>query len=132
AHTSSHGDSACATCHVFGDFDGLTWDLGDPDGQPFANNNPRVNAAQPFGVNPSPVFAPMKGPMNTQSLRGLANHGPLHWRGDRTGASDPASGPVEPNAQPDSGAYNEHLGFAKFNVAFAGLIGRSAQLPPEE
>src|SRR5262245_50171709 len=31
ARTSSHGDSACASCHVFGDFDGLGWDLGDPD-----------------------------------------------------------------------------------------------------
>jgi DNA-binding beta-propeller fold protein YncE len=132
AHTSSHGDQACATCHVFGDFDGLTWDLGDPDGQPFANNNPRVNAAQPFGVNPNPVFAPMKGPMNTQSLRGLSNHGPMHWRGDRSGASDPGGGVIEPNAQPDSGAFNEHLAFVKFNVAFGGLIGRFAQLPPEE
>jgi DNA-binding beta-propeller fold protein YncE len=132
AHTSSHGDQACATCHVFGDFDGLTWDLGDPDGQPFANNNPRVNAAQPFGINPNPVFAPMKGPMNTQSLRGLSNHGPMHWRGDRTGASDPGSGTVEPSAQPDSGAFNEHLNFFKFNKAFVGLIGRSAQLPDSE
>ena len=44
AHTSSHGDQACATCHVFGDFDGLSWDLGDPDGQPFANINPRVSS----------------------------------------------------------------------------------------
>ena len=31
ATTSSHGDSACASCHIFGDFDGLAWDLGDPD-----------------------------------------------------------------------------------------------------
>jgi DNA-binding beta-propeller fold protein YncE len=131
-HTSAHGDSACATCHVFGDFDGLSWDLGNPDAQPFANNNARVNADQPFGSNPSPVFAPMKGPMSTQSLRGLSNHGPMHWRGDRTGASDPGDGPVEPNAQPDSGTFNEHLAFVKFNVAFGGLIGRSEQLPPEE
>ena len=31
--TSSHGDSACASCHVFGDFDGLSWDLGNPDAE---------------------------------------------------------------------------------------------------
>ena len=31
ALTSSHGDSACASCHIFGDFDSLAWDLGDPD-----------------------------------------------------------------------------------------------------
>ena len=30
--TSSHGDSACASCHIFGDFDSLAWDLGNPDG----------------------------------------------------------------------------------------------------
>ena len=46
-------------------------------------------------------FQPMKGPLATQSLRGMANHGPMHWRGDRTGSL------TEPNIQPDSGAYNE-------------------------
>jgi DNA-binding beta-propeller fold protein YncE len=130
AHTSSRGDSACATCHVFGDFDGLSWDLGDPDGQPFANLNPMRTG--PFGLRPDPVFAPMKGPMSTQSLRGLSNHGPMHWRGDRTGSSDPGSGVIEPNAQPDSGAFNERLNFIKFNVAFFGLIGRDQQLPADE
>ncbi|MFO0757826.1 MAG: hypothetical protein U0359_15125 [Byssovorax sp.] len=124
AHGSSHGDSACATCHVFGDFDGLTWDLGDPDAEPFDNENPMITSA--FGSRPHPDFAPMKGPMNTQSLRGLSNHGPMHWRGDRTGAND------EPSVQPDGGAFNEHTNFVKFNVAFGGLIGRSEQLPPEE
>ena len=28
--------------------------------------------------------------MTTQSLRGMANHGPMHWRGDRTGGNDAA------------------------------------------
>ena len=32
ALTSSHGDSSCASCHIFGDFDSLAWDLGDPFG----------------------------------------------------------------------------------------------------
>jgi DNA-binding beta-propeller fold protein YncE len=132
AFTSSHGDQACATCHVFGDFDGLSWDLGNPDGQPFPNNNPLVEPNRPFGTNPNPVFAPMKGPMSTQSLRGLSNHGPMHWRGDRTGSSDPGAGVVEANAQPDSGAFNELLNFTKFNVAFGGLVGRSEQLPPDQ
>jgi DNA-binding beta-propeller fold protein YncE len=137
SHTSAHGDQACATCHVFGDFDGLTWDLGDPDGQNFVNNNPRVSsrgdgANEPFGPSLTGQFATMKGPMNTQSLRGLSNHGPMHWRGDRTGASDPGNGVVEQSAQPDSGAFNEHLNFFKFNKAFRGLIGRSAELPDDE
>ena len=29
--------------------------------------------------------------MTTQSLRGMANHGPMHWRGDRTGGRSPAA-----------------------------------------
>ena len=30
--TSGHGDQACASCHLFGDFDNLVWDLGNPQG----------------------------------------------------------------------------------------------------
>jgi DNA-binding beta-propeller fold protein YncE len=115
--TSSHGDSACASCHIFSDFDSLAWDLGDPNG--VVVNNPG-----PFRVGPfiDPNFHPMKGPMTTQSLRGMANHGPMHWRGDRTGGNE------APNVQPDSGAFDEVAAFKKFNPAFQGLIGRNAQL----
>ncbi len=121
-HTSSHGDSACASCHVFGDFDSLAWDLGNPDAAtaPFANpmRNPPF-----FGDN---VFNALKGPMTTQSLRGMANHGPMHWRGDRTGALD------EPSAQPDGGAFDEDLAFKKFNPAFQSLLGRADPLSDGE
>ena len=90
-------DSACASCHIFGDFDSLAWDLGNPDDTELENPSPLV-------VNPADVgfpqvsvhFRPMKGPMTTQSFRGLANHGSMHWRGDRNG------GRTEPNQQPDS------------------------------
>jgi hypothetical protein len=78
AHTSGHGDDACASCHVFGDFDGLAWDLGDPFAPVVPNPNPMVP-----GITARP-FHPMKGPMVTQSLRGLAGAGAMHWRGDRT------------------------------------------------
>ena len=30
--TSGHGDQSCASCHLFGDVDGMVWDLGDPRG----------------------------------------------------------------------------------------------------
>jgi YVTN family beta-propeller protein len=115
--TSSHGDSACASCHIFGDFDSLAWDLGNPD-------DIELNNPGPFSVGPfiDPDFHPMKGPMTTQSLRGMANHGPMHWRGDRTG------GNVAGNAQPDSGAFDEDAAFKEFNPAFHGLLGRSANL----
>ena len=44
--------------------------------------------ADPPAAFAEPIFHPMKGPMTTQSLRGMANHGPMHWRGDRTGGND--------------------------------------------
>lgn len=120
AFSSSHGDSSCASCHIFGDFDSLAWDLGNPDA-------PVVNNANPFlGIPLIPqVFASMKGPMVTQSLRGMANHGPMHWRGDRTGSADAA------NAQPGSGAFDEKAGFKKFQGGFTELLGRSAPIPDE-
>ena len=121
AYTSSHGDSACASCHIFGDFDSLAWDLGNPDDEIADNQNPF--AAGPF-IDPD--FHPMKGPMTTQSLRGMDNHGPMHWRGDRTGGANEAS------AQPDDGAFDEDAAFKAFNGAFVGLIGRSSELTAAE
>ena len=121
--TSSHGDSACASCHIFGDFDSLAWDLGNPDGQvtnnpgPFNSTLVNLVTGQPM----EPIFHPMKGPMTTQSLRGMANHGPMHWRGDRTGGND------APSAQPDSGTFDEHAAFKKFNVG----VRRPARAPRE-
>jgi DNA-binding beta-propeller fold protein YncE len=116
--SSSHGDSACATCHVFGDFDSLAWDLGNPDDTVGVNPGPFIGDTI---INPN--FHPLKGPMTTQSLRGMANHGPMHWRGDRTGGND------APSAQPDSGAFNEDAAFKKFQVGFVGLLGRNAFIP---
>ena len=113
SHTSSHGDSACASCHIFGDLDGLAWDLGNPDAASIPNLNPITPLLPPFVFPMSDVFKSLKGPMVTQSLRGMANHGPMHWRGDRTGSLD------APNVQPDSGAYDEAAAFNQFNVAIA-------------
>ncbi len=126
--SSSHGDSACASCHVFGDFDSLAWDLGNPDGKVIDNPGPfnstlvNIVTGQPM----EPIFHPMKGPMTTQSLRGMANHGPMHWRGDRTGGND------APSAQPNSGTFDERAAFAKFNAAFPDLLGRHAPLSQAE
>lgn len=122
ARTSSHGDSACASCHVFGDTDHLAWDLGDPDGDFRAAPGPFRLVFDPTTID----IHPMKGPMGTQSLRGMANHGPMHWRGDRTGGFN------EPSAQPDSGSFDEQEAFRQFNEAFAGLLGRSGQIAPAD
>jgi DNA-binding beta-propeller fold protein YncE len=109
--TSSNGEAACASCHIFGDFDSLGWDLGNPDDVVLSNPNP----IRLTGGNPN--FHPLKGPMTTQSLRGMANHGPMHWRGDRTAGNDPGGNPLD-----------EHGAFTKFNVAFGGLLGRTGPI----
>ena len=112
--TSSNGEASCASCHVFADFDSLAWDLGDPEGAMLSNPNP----FGPIGV-PQP-YHPLKGPMTTQSLRGLASQGPLHWRGDRTAGRNGG------DALDSNGAFRE------FNVAFAGLVGRDGPLSDAE
>lgn len=139
--TSAHGDSACASCHVFGNFDSLSWDLGDPAGETVVNPGPyavttelvdfSAIAADPFGVGrdvpQSPDFRSNKGPMSTQTLRGLANHGAQHWRGDRTRRFQDA-----PGQQPDFGTFDEGSSFGEFDVAIVGLNGNDELLEPEQ
>jgi len=108
--TSSNGEASCSSCHIFADFDSLAWDLGDPQGAV----KPNLNVAG-LGAGLIP-YHPMKGPMTTQSLRGLDGQGPMHWRGDRTAAD------VGGDSMDELGAFKE------FNVAFAGLVGRSGPI----
>ena len=103
AGLSAHGDLACASCHANGHRDGIAWDLGDPTGNMLTVPNP---FGAPFGF-PQSVFHPMKGPMTTQSLRGITGTEPLHWRGDRAG-------------------------LANFNPAFMSLLGGPRQLTASE
>ena len=58
----------------------------------------------------------MKGPMTTQTLRGMVNNGAMHWRGDRTGGNDGGPGAGD--------RFDSHAAFVKFNPAFEGLVGR--------
>jgi hypothetical protein len=57
----------------------------------------------------------MKGPMTTQTLRGLVNAGAMHWRGDR------ATGKF------GTDAFDSRLSFDNFIVAFTGLLGAAAE-----
>ena len=113
--TSSNGEASCGACHVFADLDSLAWDLGDPSGVVQTNTNESVPFELVVGGNP---YHPMKGPMTTQSLRGMADHGPMHWRGDRQADIN------DPNAEVNS--------FFQFNPAFVGLVGRSTPLDSTE
>ncbi|HEX3395463.1 MAG TPA: hypothetical protein VHS76_02100 [Steroidobacteraceae bacterium] len=127
---SGNGEASCSSCHIFGDNDDLAWDLGNPD-NPVTKNPIPINESNPlilaigetlFGVN-TPLngtgkvddFHPMKGPMTTQTLRGLANSGAMHWRGDRSNGFFGIN-PVD-----------ENLSFNNFIVAFQGLVGSVEQ-----
>ncbi len=76
---SSHGDISCASCHRNGHADGLAWDLGDPTGKIDVVRSRSFLGGGSFTFN----LHPMKGPMVTQSLRGIVGTEPLHWRGDK-------------------------------------------------
>ncbi len=122
--TSSNGEASCAACHIYGDLDSLAWDLGDPDGDVIENNPLTINLEITAFTAPSPIngtgdvkdLHPMKGPMTTQTLRGLVNGGAMHWRGDR------AVGPLGTDATDTT------ISFNNFNPAFPGLLGRTSEL----
>jgi YVTN family beta-propeller protein len=97
AKLSGNGTMACAACHIDAEMDLLAWDLGAPQSDLVTNQNVTVSPTGTFITNAG-TFHPMKGPMITQTLRGLNGLDPLHWRGDRTN-------------------------FLQFNGAFASLMG---------
>jgi YVTN family beta-propeller protein len=127
-HNSGNGEAACASCHIFGDLDDLAWDLGNPDDKVKSNPIP-INLGQQFIINLNPfgfrgafngtgqvgVFHPMKGPMTTQTLRGLVNSGAMHWRGDRANGTQGVS------------ATDSNINFNNFIGAFTGLVGAAQQ-----
>jgi hypothetical protein len=116
--TSGNGEASCSSCHIFGDMDDVAWNLGNPDDAISTNS-------QPSPVNTGgTTFHPMKGPMTTQTLRGLATHGAMHWRGDRV---DGFFG-TDPCTDPTGSACDEDRAFRNFIVAFEGLVGRDGVL----
>ncbi len=80
--SSGLGQASCGSCHVDARMDQLSWDLGDPSGEvkPF---NELCNLGLPGQGGSCGNWHPMKGPMSTQTLVGLAGNEPFHWRGDR-------------------------------------------------
>jgi DNA-binding beta-propeller fold protein YncE len=117
-HTSSNGESSCASCHVFGGDDGLAWDLGNPSRSVLDNPIPIAPRTDEIGRDIVNEFHPLKGPMSTQPLRGLRDGRPMHWRGDLNGGADDLD--------------DDYLAFAGFNGAFVSLLGRSSGLPDDE
>ncbi len=145
--TSGNGEASCSSCHIFGDFDSLAWNLGNPDDHVSTNSQPiatpLLDPADSLGflvtqtIIPSGYdqfsLHPMKGPMTTQTLRGMSTHGAMHWRGDRvdgffgldgcnaTGYVNVSSG--DPTNQSTTAPCDEDLSFRNFIVAFEGLVG---------
>ena len=145
--TSSNGEASCASCHVYGGTDHLSWDLGNPDEANTKNTN-CFTTERGFGFgldqffidyingNGKPRdFASLKGPMATQTLKGMQNHGHMHWRGDRAtgffGTDEAGIERVDGKVQNKSQCfdrenpvdYDEKLSFKNFIVAFQGLMG---------
>ncbi|MGB6221138.1 cytochrome c peroxidase [Haloferula sp.] len=100
ARLSGNGTVSCATCHLDADRDGLAWDLGDPGGQMIQIPSANLSIHE-FDVFNRQVH-PMKGPLTTQTLKGLALNDArpndpttgqprpteaiqtkFHWRGDK-------------------------------------------------
>jgi DNA-binding beta-propeller fold protein YncE len=123
--TSGNGEASCSSCHIFGDFDGLAWNLGNPDDLTSTNNQPQPDPLLEL-ADPTGPFHPMKGPMTTQTLRGMSTHGGMHWRGDRVDGffgTDPCTEPGYAEANSTNAPCDEVLSFRNFIVAFEGLIG---------
>lgn len=138
--SSSNGESSCASCHVFGDTDHLSWNLGNPDAsntqnlQPFPTANmsrlgcdlvgPEDPSCQLLelinGNGDEYSIASMKGPMTTQTMRGMSTHGHLHWRGDRVNGYF---------GNDTEQTLDERQSFKNFIVAFEGLLGMDIELP---
>ncbi|MGI9274600.1 MAG: YncE family protein [Endozoicomonas sp.] len=155
--SSSNGEASCASCHIFGDTDHLSWNLGNPDASNTWNpldhdtlNLARLDCSVANGgilrrdgevCNFLPVvngsgdpnvrdfdgrtvadnlqqFAALKGPMATQTMRGMSTHGALHWRGDRSNGFFSEAGNIN----------NERTSFRNFIVAFEGLLGLDVEL----
>ncbi|MGI9278620.1 MAG: YncE family protein [Endozoicomonas sp.] len=155
--SSSNGEASCAGCHVFGDTDHLSWNLGNPDaantwnpldhktlniarldcsvanGGVLAQDGeackilPDVNGrgdpnVKNFDGQTVPdnlaQFAALKGPMATQTMRGMSTHGALHWRGDRANGFFSNAGNIN----------DERTSFRNFIVAFEGLLGLEVTL----
>ncbi len=112
--TSANGEASCSSCHIFGSMDQLAWNLGNPDDHVTTNSQPFATS----GI--AQDFHPMKGPMTTQTLKGMATHGALHWRGDRV---DGNFG-LDPCAEPTGAPCSEDHSFNNFIVAFEGLVGK--------
>jgi YVTN family beta-propeller protein len=120
AKLSGNGTAACAACHIDSDLDLLAWDLGNRGG----NMQTVISNGQQFQMHP------MKGPMTTQTLRGLGGLEPFHWRGDRADflAFNPAFDSLMGGSQlaaADMVAYRDFINTLRFQPNPNQLLNRT-------
>lgn len=128
--TSGNGEASCSSCHIFGDLDGLAWNLGNPDDTVSTNNQPQPDPVLE-AVDPTVDFHPMKGPMTTQTLKGMSTHGAMHWRGDRADGffgTDLCNQPGYAAANSTNAPCDEVKAFKNFIVAYEGLVGKEGTI----
>lgn len=82
ARLSGNGSVSCSSCHIDLDRDGMAWDLGVPTGEMLTVKGALLSLHSPDKFVDR-ILHPMKGPMITQTLIGLAEQTKLHWRGDK-------------------------------------------------
>lgn len=82
ARLSGNGTVSCATCHIDLERDGMAWDLGNPTGDMLTIKGALLSLHLPDTFVDRSLH-PMKGPLMTQTLIGLADQTKLHWRGDK-------------------------------------------------
>jgi DNA-binding beta-propeller fold protein YncE len=111
AKLSGNGTQSCAACHIDAEMDLIAWNLGDPAGS--------MTSLQQGNLTFH--YHPMKGPMTTQTLRGLVNTEPYHWRGDK------------PSFLFFNGAFSALLGGSQLSeadmAAFTNFINTVAYMP---
>jgi len=135
---SDNGDQSCASCHIYSNHDSLAWDLGNPDIQSVNNPGPLISAplvgfvsdlaidpeqSNPYHKAVNPDFRSNKGPMLTLPLRGLSNHGAMHWRGDRVRKVQNTYG-----EHPNTGPMDERNSIGEFDEAVTILTGNDQPL----
>lgn len=137
ADLSGRGFTSCASCHIDGRTDFLTWNLGDPAG----GNDLAVPPELLDGTIGS-FFNKDKGPLVTQSLQGMLQHpvdgfgrslltnAPFHWRGDRFGFTDFNGAFVNLLDAPNLGSSSDPIGVTTSQMIEFERMVETIMYPP--
>ncbi|MHC5063608.1 MAG: YncE family protein [Planctomycetota bacterium] len=141
ADISGSGFVSCASCHVDGKTDNMSWNLGIP-GNGILGPIPELLPDGAEGLPANANFDEDKGPLFTQSLQGLVEHpvfsqaqwlmttAPYHWRGDKPGLQDFNSAFVNLMSAPNVGTPEEPKGLSDEEMGEYEAMLQSIMYPP--